>query len=96
MKATKEHLKAVRQQIIDRVIEILIKNNKEIDLTDRVYTPCIHTKVDYWCTLDRILYYGRDVTLDFSNEEYNCILTLEEIEMDYLIDIAIYLEENFG
>lgn len=96
MKVIKEQLNFLREQINNRVIEILIKNNKEIDLTDRVYTPCIHTKVDYWCTLDRIFYCGRYVTLDLSNEEYNCSLTLEEIEMDYLIDIAIYLEENFG
>ena len=28
--------------------------------------------------------------------EYNCTLTIEEVEIDYLVDIVEYLEENFS
>ena len=106
MKEIRKQIKELREQMIDKVIDILVKNNKEIDVTDRSHTPFVDTKVGELCTLDRITYYcpggyeaiKRDdnITLDLSNEEYNCTLTLEEIEIDYLIDIVEYLEENFG
>ena len=106
MKEIRKQIKELRKQMIDKVIDILVKNNKEIDVTGRSHTPFVDTKAGELCTLDRITYYcpegyegiKRDdnITLDLSNEEYNCTLTLEEIEIDYLIDIVEYLEENFG
>ena len=106
MKEIRKQIKELREQMIDKVIDILVKNNKEIDVTDRSHTPFVDTKAGELCTLDRITYHCREgyegikrddnITLDLSNEEYNCTLTLEEIEIDYLIDIVVYLEENFG
>lgn len=106
MKEIRKQVKTLREQVINKVIDILVKNDKEIDLTDRTHTPYVDTKVGELCTLDRITYHcpegyegikGADnITIDLSNCEYNCTLTLEELEWEYLIDIAIYLEENFS
>ena len=106
LKEIREQVKTLREQVIDKVIDILVKNGKEIDLTGRTHTPFVDTKVGELCFVNRIVYHcpegyehikGADnITLDLLNEEYNCTLTLEELEWEYLIDIAIYLEENFS
>ena len=106
MKVIREQINVLRKQMIDKLIDILIKNGKEIDLRDRSHTPFVDTRVGELVTLDRIIYYCQEgmeyikrddnITIDCSNEEYNCTLTIEEVEIDYLVDIVEYLEENFS
>lgn len=98
MKLIREQVKSIRSRVVDKIIVILVRNNNEIDMFGEVYTPSIDTKVGELCTIDRITYMGRgedSILIDMSNEEYNCTLTLEELELDYLLDIAEYLEENY-
>ena len=98
MKLIREQVKSIRSQVVEKIIVNLVRNNNEIDMFGEVYTPSIDTKVGELCTIDRITYMGRgedSILIDMSNEEYNCTLALEELELDYLLDIAEYLEENY-
>ena len=97
MKLIREQVKFIRSQVVDKIIAVLEKNDNDINMWGEVYTPSIDTKVGELCTIDRITYMGKgedSILIDMSNEEYNCTLALEELELDYLLDIAEYLEEN--
>lgn len=106
MKVIREQIRILREQMIQKVIDILIKNNKDIIIVDKFNSPLIDTKAGELCNVERITYHCRDgyenikrednITLDLFNEEYNVTLTLEELEIDYLLKIAEFLEEKFA
>ena len=101
MKTIRQQIKELREQIINRHIDVLVKSNKEIDLSDVSYTPYVDLGGDDLYTLDRITYHCPDgyegikgadnITIDISNEDENRTLTLEELEINNLLNIAEYL-----
>ena len=98
MKVIREQIRVLREQMIQKVIDILIKNNKDIIIVDKFNSPLIDTKAGELCNVERITYHCSDgyenikrednITLDLFNEEYNCTLTLEELEIDEFDDVA--------
>lgn len=105
MKVIREQIRVLREQMIQKVIDILIKNNKDIIIVDKFNSPLID-KAEELYNVERITYHCPDgyenikrednITLDLFNEEYNRTLTLEELEIDYLLKIAVFLEEKFA
>lgn len=97
----RHQIRELREQMIDTIIDILLENNKEIDLTDVIYTPYVDLREEDLYTLDRITYHcpngyerikGADnITLDISNENWQRTLTLEELDLDNLLNITEYL-----